>query len=111
MNTRELRNAIELFRTYENDIPTASILCFLLLMDRPGLTVSQAQRELGLSKPATSRNMRNLTHRARKDKKGIDVARVVPDEEDYRVQCWYLNENGQKLVKKLKEALNHLEAA
>lgn len=105
MNNDQLIKVLQLFREYENDIPTGTVLCFLKLMDSPGLTVSQAVSSLGLSKQAASRNLRNLTHRARPGKAGIDVARVQPDEEDYRVQCWYLNERGEDLAARIKAYL------
>lgn len=89
---------LQVFREYENDINVGSMLCFLALMENPGLTVSQATERLGMSKQSASRNLRNLTHRARPGKEGIDVAHVVPDENDYRVQCWYLNDRGHALA-------------
>jgi DNA-binding MarR family transcriptional regulator len=103
MSNNKLINILQLFREYENDIPVGTMLCFLHLMDKPGLTVSQVVSSLDMSKQSASRNLRNLTHRARPGKAGIDVARVEPDEHDYRVQCWHLNERGESLAKKIKQ--------
>jgi DNA-binding MarR family transcriptional regulator len=102
MSNDRFIKVLQLFREYENDIPVGTILCFLKLMDEPGLTVSQVTDRLDMSKQSASRNMRNLTHRARPGKAGIDVARVQPDEQDYRVQCWSLNERGEALAARIK---------
>jgi len=103
MTPNKLIRAVKIFREYETDIPTGTILCFMELMQSPGLTVSQVVARMGLSKQSASRNLRNLTHRARPGKDGIDVARTESDPQDYRIQCWYLNDRGLKLADRLKQ--------
>jgi DNA-binding MarR family transcriptional regulator len=106
MSNRKIIEVLQLFREYENDIPVGTMLCFLQLMDAPGLTVSQAASVLNMSKQSASRNLRNLTHRARPGKDGIDVARTDPDPSDYRIQCWTLNERGAALADRVKKVMS-----
>lgn len=103
MNCNTLVNAISLFREYEEDIPLGTILCFLHLCDNDEATVSQVEARFKLGKSRTSRNMRNLTDRARPGKSGIDVACTRPDPNDYRVTIFSLNERGLELKKKLHD--------
>lgn len=105
MKANDMIQVLQIFREYENDIPVGTMLCFLKLMDEPGLTVSQVVQTLDMSKQSASRNLRNLTHRARPGKDGIDVAITTPAPEDYRIQCWTLNERGEELAKRIKQAL------
>ena len=106
MQTNKMIQVLRIFREYENDIPVGTMLCFLKLMDEPGLTVSRVVQSLDMSKQSASRNLRNLTHRARPGKDGIDVATTAPDPEDYRIQCWTLNERGEALASRIRKALS-----
>ena len=101
MNTNRLINAISLFRDYEEDIPLGTILCFLHLCDNDEATVGQAENRFKFGKSRTSRNMLNLTDRARPGKAGIDVASTRPDPADYRVTIFFLNDRGKELKAKL----------
>ncbi|QFS87565.1 MULTISPECIES: hypothetical protein [unclassified Marinobacter] len=102
MNTNRLINAISLFRDYEEDIPVGTILCFLHLCDNDEATVSQVDTRFKLGKSRASRNMRNLTDRARPGKAGIDVASYRPDPADFRVALFSLNDRGKELKAKLE---------
>jgi DNA-binding MarR family transcriptional regulator len=102
MGNQKLIQILQIFREYENDIPIGTMLSFLTLVDNPGLTVSQAVGLLDMSKQSASRNLRNLTHRARPGKAGIDVAITRPDDNDYRIQHWYLNERGKELAARIE---------
>ncbi|AHI29721.1 hypothetical protein [Marinobacter similis] len=105
MNANVLINAISLFREYEEDIPVGTILCFLHLCDNDEATVSQVENRFKFGKSRTSRNMRNLTDRARPGKAGIDVADTRPDPQDYRVSIFSLNAKGKALKEQLMDAL------
>lgn len=106
MNANRLINAISLFREYEEDIPLGTILCFLHLCDNDEATVSQADARFKLGKSRASRNMRNLTDRARPGKAGIDVASFRPDPDDYRIALFSLNDRGKELKTRLISAMS-----
>ena len=102
MNEQKLIRVLALFREYEADIPVGCIMAFLYLMNNPGATVSQVIHDLGFTKQSASRNMRNLTHRARPGKEGINVCRTEPDDNDYRIHRWFLNQRGEELKAKIQ---------
>lgn len=102
MQASSVIKVIQEFRKYDSDIPIGTVLCFLQLMEEPGLTVSQAIERVKLSKQSASRNLNNLTHRARRDKEGLNLARTERDPNDYRITVWYLNEEGQKLAEAIR---------
>ncbi|MCR9187419.1 MAG: hypothetical protein NXH96_01400 [Alteromonadaceae bacterium] len=106
MQVRNLIKVLNLFREKEEDIPIGTILSFLYLMDHGEATVSNIDSYFGLGKSRSSRNMRNLTNRARPGKAGIDVASCEPDPNDFRVAIFRLNEDGQELAKRVRELLS-----
>lgn len=105
MKANTLAKAISLFREYEEDIPLGTILCFLHLCENEDATVSQVEKRFKFGKSRTSRNMRNLTDRARPGKEGINVATATPDPKDFRVALFNLNERGLKLKKELMDII------
>lgn len=108
MNFNRFIRAIQLFQEYEADIPVGTIQCFLHLCDHEeGATVSEVEARLKLGKSRTSRNMRNLTDRARPGKEGINVADARPDPKDYRVTVFTLNERGLALKEQLRQLYAH----
>lgn len=105
MRVENLIKVLNLFREKEEDIPIGTILAFLYLMERGEATVSSAESYFAFGKSRSSRNMRNLTDRARPGKQGIGVASSVPDEADYRVSIFRLNDSGRELADKVKNLL------
>lgn len=106
MTPKAFNKILQTFRDYEKDIPISSMLCFMELLDAPGLTVSQATDRLNLSKQSASRALKNLTHRARPGKAGIDVVRTEPHPDDYRVMKHYQNDRGEELARKVYDILS-----
>ncbi|MBU2952192.1 MarR family transcriptional regulator [Marinobacter sp. F3R08] len=106
MSPKSFNKILQEFRKYENDLPISSMLCFMEILESPGLTVSQAVNGLDLSKQSASRALKNLTHRARPGKDGIDVVRAEPLPEDYRVSQHFLNERGVELEKRIRQILS-----
>ena len=105
MQVGKLIKILNLFREREEDIPIGTILSFLYLMDRGEATVSNVESYFQLGKSRASRNMRNLTDRARPGKAGIGVATAELDPNDFRVTIFRLNEDGQELAQKVNELL------
>lgn len=106
MDTTKLINCLNLFREYEEDIPIGTMICFLHLCENDGATVGQVENKFGFGKSRSSRNMRNLTDRARPGKPGINVAFYRPSPSDFRVTTFHLNEKGQELRDRLKKVLS-----
>jgi DNA-binding MarR family transcriptional regulator len=97
MQVGNLMKVLNLFRQKEEDIPIGTILAFLYLMDRDSY--------FNLGKSRASRNMRNLTDRARPGKAGIGVASYEPDPNDFRVAIFKLNDEGEQLAQEIRDLL------
>ncbi|MET4028407.1 DNA-binding MarR family transcriptional regulator [Marinobacter sp. MBR-99] len=105
MQVGNLMKVLNLFRQKEEDIPIGTILAFLYLMDRGEATVSNLDSYFNLGKSRASRNMRNLTDRARPGKAGIGVASYEPDPNDFRVAIFKLNDEGEQLAQEIRDLL------
>lgn len=107
MHPSHLIKILQHFRELDPDVPVSTILCFLWLMENPGMTVGDAVKFLGLTKQSASRNMANLTHRRDKNKAGMDLVIVTPDPQDIRVKRHMLNDRGKELAQAVKEILKN----
>ena len=105
MNENKFIQILGIFREYEADIPVGCIMAFLYLMNNPGATVGDVINDLNMTKQSASRNLKNLTHRARPGKEGINVCRTEPDERDERIKHYLLNQRGEQLKAQIRSIM------
>jgi DNA-binding MarR family transcriptional regulator len=93
---------LKAFRRLRDIHPEMTILqamCFLVVVQRPGITQKQLSAEVDASDSATSRILAALSDLGdRKAPGGFDLIRMVPDVQDRRLRLVFLTRKGARLL-------------
>ena len=103
-----LLKAMELFRSYDPEIPAQVISVFLYIASHDDCTKLQLQdKDIGLNMPSASasRNTDWLSHKHRLGKNGLNWIIKYRDPTDMRKQVMKLSPQGVLLVKQLRDIL------
>ena len=104
----KLLKAMELFRSYDPEIPAQVISVFLYIASHDDVSKVQIQDKYeGLNMPSASasRNTDWLSHKHRLGKSGLNWIIKYRDPTDMRKQIMKLSPQGVLLVKQLKDIL------
>ena len=104
----KLLKAMELFRSYDPEIPAQVISVFLYIASHDDVSKVQIQDKYeGLNMPSASasRNTDWLSHKHRLGKQGLNWVIKYRDPTDLRKQIMKLSPQGVLLVKQLRDIL------
>ena len=104
----KLLRAMELFRSYDTEIPAQVLSVFLYIASHDDCSKVQLQDEQeGLNMPSASasRNTDWLSHKHRLGKSGLNWVIKYRDPTDLRKQIMKLSPQGVLLVKQLRDIL------
>ena len=108
LEMEKLLKAMELFRSYDPEIPAQVISVFLYIASHDDCSKVQIQdKEVGLNMPSASasRNTDWLSHKHRLGKSGLNWIIKYRDPTDLRKQVMKLSPQGVLLVKQLRDIL------
>ena len=108
LEMEKLLKAMELFRSYDPEIPAQVISVFLYIASHDDVSKVQIQdKEVGLNMPSASasRNTDWLSHKHRLGKDGLNWIIKYRDPTDQRKQIMKLSPQGVLLVKQLRDIL------
>jgi DNA-binding MarR family transcriptional regulator len=108
LEMEKLLKAMELFRSYDPEIPAQVISVFLYIASHDDVSKVQIQdKDAGLNMPSASasRNTDWLSHKHRLGKSGLNWVIKYRDPTDMRKQIMKLSPQGVLLVKQLKDIL------
>tara|TARA_R100000234_G_C4986673_1_gene173605 strand:+ start:966 stop:1325 length:360 start_codon:yes stop_codon:yes gene_type:complete len=108
LEMEKLLKAMELFRSYDPEIPAQVISVFLYIASHDDVSKVQIQdKEVGLNMPSASasRNTDWLSHKHRLGKRGLNWVIKYRDPTDLRKQIMKLSPQGVLLVKQLRDIL------
>lgn len=100
-----LMKAIDVIRTDSDDMPAQQIQTFLAVALRPGLTMEDLSREVGISQSSCSRNVAALSKWHRLGKPGADYIEANEDPRERRRKVMHLTPKGRTVARKAIEAL------
>ena len=108
LDMAKLLRAMELFRSYDTEIPAQVLSVFLYIASHDDCSKVQLQDEQeGLNMPSASasRNTDWLAHKHRLGKRGLNLIEKYRDPHDKRRQIMKLSNEGYELVEKIREIL------
>ena len=107
--TRTLIRALEEFHRLDPDITLPSILTFLYVNERDGLSENQSycQDRLGMSMATVSRAVSHWAEYKRPRVDGLNMIESIPDPEDRRYKIVTLKRSGLEFVQKVIGAMKH----
>ena len=108
LEMQKLLKAMELFRSYDPEIPAQVISVFLYIASHDDCSKVQIQdKDVGLNMPSASasRNTDWLAHKHRLGKQGLNWVIKYRDPTDMRKQIVKLSPQGVLLVKQLRDIL------
>lgn len=108
LDMEKLLKAIELFRSYDPEIPAQVMSVFLYIASHDDCSKVQIQdKQVGLNMPSASasRNTDWLSHKHRLGKRGLNWVVKYRDPTDMRKQIMKLSPQGVLLVKQLRDIL------
>jgi DNA-binding MarR family transcriptional regulator len=97
---------VEEFRKMDSEMQLQTVLIFLLVARKEGITVSDLQDLTGLTGSSCSRNVAALSDVNRKGREGHKLIMAKPDLEDRRVKHLYLTSKGRAVLNSVKESFN-----
>ena len=100
-----LYKAIDAIRTESIDMPAQQIQTFLVIAMRPGITMEELGRDVGISQSSVSRNVAALSKHHRLGKAGADYIEAIEDPRERRRKIMYLTPRGRSVMRKAVEAL------
>jgi DNA-binding MarR family transcriptional regulator len=100
-----LIKAVDAIRTQSIDMPAQQILTFLTVAMRPGITMEDLGRDVGISQSSVSRNVAALSKQHRLGKPGADYLEAIEDPRERRRKVMYLTPKGRSVMRKALEAL------
>jgi DNA-binding MarR family transcriptional regulator len=103
-----LMQAIDVLRTNSDDMPIQQLQTILAIALRPGMTMEELGREVGMSQSSCSRNVAALSKWHRLRKPGADMIEAIEDPRERRRKIIYLTTRGRTAVKR---SLEHLTGA
>lgn len=98
-----LGKAIQRLRAIDPEMPMQTALLFLLVAQRPGLTMKELQRAMVTSQASISRNVATLSRWARFDKRGHDLLIAKEDPRERRRKVVFLTQRGELLARELAQ--------
>lgn len=112
--TGELRGSIwrvsdtlDEFRKLSLSINANSILAFLIIATKPGITVSEVQKALGMQAGSTTKAVGMLSEYHRGGKKGLNLILSHEDAYDRRVRHLFLKPRGEDLWNAIVDILTN----
>ena len=106
--TRTLIRALEEFHKVDPDITLPSILTFLYVNERDGVSENQSycQERLGMSMATVSRAVAHWAEYKRPRVEGLNMIESIPDPEDRRYKIVTLKRSGLDFIKTIIGAMN-----
>ena len=101
----QLFKAIEEFRGVDPEMQAQGVALFLYSAIYPGCTMTDLQRNLGMTQASCSRNVSAFSEWHRLDKPGHGLLAATPDPMERRRKIVQLTEKGQQLAVSLTEAV------
>lgn len=101
----QLFKAIEEFRGVDPEMPAQGIALFLYSAIYPGCTMTDLQKNLGMTQSSCSRNVSALSEWHRLEKPGHGLLVATPDPMERRRKTVRLTEKGEQLAVSLTEAV------
>jgi len=98
---RRLIAAIDEVRSLYTDVPSTTIVAFLIVASTPGINSQHLRKRLGVSQSATSRHLALLSEFSWNNQPGMDLVETVEDPEDRRNKIAFLTEKGKALAIKV----------
>ena len=108
LEMEKLLKAMELFRSYDPEMPAQVISVFLYIASHNDCSKVQIQdKEVGLNMPSASasRNTDWLSHKHRLGKRGLNWIVKYRDRTDRRKQIMKLSAQGLALIQQLRDIL------
>lgn len=102
---KSLIKAIDAIRTESDDMPAQQIQVFLTVALRPGITMENLGRDVGISQSSVSRNVAALSKHHRLGKAGADYVEATEDPTERRRKIIFLTPRGRQIMRKALEAL------
>lgn len=102
--TRKAKALVNVIHEMRDIAPKATmntLLCFIGVAIKPGVTVGDVQRMIGLEPTATARSLAILFKRVRGEP-GFDLIEQKPDDRDARVKHLHLSPKGNRVWEKMK---------
>ncbi|WP_201272627.1 MarR family winged helix-turn-helix transcriptional regulator [Sinorhizobium medicae] len=110
-NVRRLISIVEEFRKLDPEMQAQTILLFLLVVARPGITMKELAQNTELSSASISRNIAALGETHRGGQPGHNLLRAYEDPLDRRTKRVELTAKGRAVCSSLITALTGAVAA
>lgn len=101
----KLMRALDTIRALDPDIPSQTIVTFLVAMDHEGETISEIRDRLGMSTSSASRNIAALTDWHRLRKPGLNLLVTETDPMNRRTRRVFLTVKGRQVSKLLRDIM------
>ncbi|MDK1386301.1 winged helix DNA-binding protein [Sinorhizobium sp. 8-89] len=104
-NARQLISVVEEFRKLDPEIQAQTIMVFLRVVDRPGITMKELIQATGLASSSVSRNVAALSGTHRGGQPGHNLLRSYEDATDRRIKRVELTPKGRRVYATLVDIL------
>lgn len=98
-----LGKAIQRLRAIDPEMPMQTALLFLLVAQRPGLTMKEIEEVMLVSQASVSRNVAALSQWSRHDKPGHGLVLAREDPLERRRKIVFLTQRGELLARELAQ--------
>lgn len=98
--------AIEAFRQLNKDMLANEMMAFLLVAERNGISMTELQDVLDLSKAATSRNVNFLSQHGANSRDGLKLVITTENPENRRQKLVHLTPRGKALKRQIESLLD-----
>ncbi|MFZ3584692.1 hypothetical protein ACOI1H_21425 [Loktanella sp. DJP18] len=101
-----LSNALEIFRQIYPDIPATTIMVFLQVVIRPGISSRDTAEAIGSSQSAISRHFSMLGEYTWRGEEGWGLVDLIEEPTNRRMKVAFLTSKGQALAEKIAVAID-----
>lgn len=99
---RDLILVVEEFRKLDPEIQAQTVMTFLMVAEKPGISMKTMQDSLGIARSTMSRNVAYLSsHKTAAGKKGHGLLESREDPEDRKQKLVYLTSKGRAVMASL----------
>ncbi|MEA2708187.1 MAG: hypothetical protein QOF78_788 [Phycisphaerales bacterium] len=96
MNANQLMSAVEHFRQLDPEMPSQMVLCFLIVAENPGITLTKLGERAGIVASSVTRNIYSLSRIKSKGISGHDLVDVELNPESRREKLVSLSAKGKR---------------
>jgi len=97
--------ALEEFRKWNPDVTVNSVLTFLQIAKKPGITQKEILRRLGMADSGTSRTTAALSKYGDRGRAGWGVVDLEENPDDRREKLLFLNKKGQLVLDAVRRSI------